>query len=331
MRFEIVKSTKEIPSDWDMLTEFYFQKIEFLRHIEIYNPCNQRYYLCYQDNILLAAATVYTIRLNLLTFLKIKSPIKMHIIGVPCSVSSQGIIGDSDGIIALKSYIFQREKGFVLALNLQVNTENCNHASGTTLPTIVMQNRFESWEIYLSALRSDYRRRLNHITHAETGLQIKTMKCSEFSDEMYKQYLQVFQRSKAKLEKLSYDFFKYLPESFKLNVCLLNSNVLGWNITICEGDIHYFFLGGIDYHYNNDNSTYLRLLANIVKEGIENKAAYIELGQTAEIPKMRMGGERIDLKMEARHSNLIFNRILYYGKKLLEYNIDLPRFNVFRR
>lgn len=328
--FFIENTVAKLPEDWDSLAACYFQKKEFLHHCEKYNPCNQRYYMMYDNKALIACAVVYSIRLDLLTFLRIKSPLKMHIAGIPCSVSCPGIFGAEEAGEEIKKYIFEKEKGFVLALNLLQSSKTKNIASGNTLPTIILKNNFASWEDYTGALRADYRRRLKHILSNE-AIKINRNNCSHFTEEMYTQYLSVHGKSKDKLEKLTFDFFKNLPECFCLWTCLNEDKLIGWDITVYENSVYYFFLGGIDYHYNKENSTYFRLLLNIIEDAISLKAEYVDLGQTAEIPKMRIGGLPEKRYMEARHSNKLFNVLINKFEGSLEYRRKLETVHVFKQ
>ena len=329
IKFSIVMSADSLPEKWNQLAVHYFQRIPFLQYLEQYNPCKQRYYMMYQNDDLQACAVIYTLPLDLLTFARIKSPVKMHIVGVPCSVSSPGIFGEPEAIKLLKPYIAQREKGLLLLLNLDKKPVETKNATGNTLPTIVLENRFASWQEYVDSLRADYRRRLLKIlSNKEISLETRTF--GQFTEQMYDQYLQVFKKSNAKLEKLNHDFFRNLPQPFRLTACLYKQQVIGWNITVHDGDYHYFFLGGIDYSYNREFSTYFQLLSNIIKDGIEQKAKYIDLGQTAEIPKMRMGGRKEARFMEAHHHFALINVLLKKGRKLLEYSRKVPPANVFK-
>jgi hypothetical protein len=314
-----IREAINIPPAWDALADNYFQQTRFLIHTEKYNPCNQRYYLLFDNGELVSAAIVYSLRLNLLTFLKIKSPIKIHIAGIPCSVSSPGIFGKTNAISDLRKYIYKNEKGLVLLLNLKeiISTKEC--ASGKTLPTIILQNHFKNRDAYVASLRSSYRRRLKIINQNNNDLKFEIKTCSDFTEQMYQQYIRVYQRSNEKLEKLNFEFFKNLPDDFKLTVCYNNYEVIGWNITLLTRHCFYFFLGGINYDYNKTHQTYFRLLAAIIDEGIKNKVEYIDLGQTAETPKMRFGGIPSARFMEAHHSNFVLNKILKISEKLLEY------------
>ncbi len=325
-----INTAFDLPENWDLLAENYFQKRKFLQHAETYNFCNQRYYLLKNDDIILASAIVYTLRLDIFTFLRIKSPLKMHIVGIPCSVSSQGIFGEKNKVKQLKEYILQSEKGFLLFLNLNEFPAENYIAKGKTLPTIVLKNQFDDWEHYVSSLRHAYRRRIKQLTEQNETLCFQKMKSNEFTELMYKQYLEVFYHSNDKLEKLTYVFFKNLPEEFILTVCLKNNVVLGWNLAVEDEKMYYFFLGGIDYEQNKQNSTYLRLLTQLVQDGIAQKTTYIELGQTAEIAKMRMGGKPEELYMQATHSNKMINFLLKKFAPLLDYKPKFEKTNAIK-
>ena len=57
---------------------------------------------------------------------------------------------------------------------------------------------------------------------------------------MYHQYIMVYERSNAKLERLEYRFFKYLPDEFKLTTATANGALVGWFITL-DADSKLFF------------------------------------------------------------------------------------------
>ncbi|NJK96957.1 MAG: GNAT family N-acetyltransferase [Bacteroidales bacterium] len=193
-----------------------------------------------------------------------------------------------------------------------------------------MQNRYQSWNEYYGTVRSNYRRRLNKILQAGKGFQFEKHACTEFTEEMHEQYLNVYKRSSDKLEKLSFGFFKNLPADFQLTVCRKNGKILGWDIALLHAETYYFFLGGIDYSLNKEEQIYLSLLTRLIEDGINSKAHYIDLGQTAEIAKMRMGGYPKPLYMEAHHSIKLFHKILSLCSPMLEYRRKLENTNAFK-
>jgi hypothetical protein len=147
---------------------------------------------------------------------------------------------------------------------------------------------------------------------------------------MYHLYLQVFDRSKAKLECLTFDFFYNLPSDFNLISAWISNRLVGWAITLLDKHTCYFFLGGLDYESNGTFEIYFRLLMEVVRSGIESGAKSIDLGQTAEIPKMRLGGTIVPLFLAVSHSNPIYRSLLRSTIGFLEYKRKIPDHHVFK-
>jgi hypothetical protein len=329
IKVEKIQTAYKLNNNWNSLCSNYFQTKEFLIYCEKYNYCTQRYYELYFNNKIECGLIMYSIRMDLLTYLKIKSPLKMNIVGIPASVSASGIMGNTVFFNNLKEFIYKNEKGFILFLNMESESDNQQVAKGRTLPSIIFQNIFNNWGEYIQSLKSNYRRRISQILKNDNITTLETTSCTNFKEINYNQYLQVYNKSDAKLEKLNFEFFKNLPDNFSLTNLKYENEIIGWNITTYYNNFLYFFLGGIEYKYNEKYNTYFRLLLNIIKEGIEKKVEFIDLGQTAETPKQRLGGEAKNLFMEAKHSKLIFNKILKLSQKSLSYKKKLEKTNAF--
>ena len=327
---EIVKTAAALPEDWNRISKDYFQTKEFLLHTEKYNFCRQRYYLLFQKSLLKVGAVIYSIRLDLFTYLAIKSPFTMHIVGVPCSVSSSGIIGEQKLFSILFEEVRKQEKGMFLMLNLDNSLPGAELIVGRTLPTMLFSNTFLSYAKYLSSIRAHYRRRLLKISEDFNEVEKKQLSCKDFTSEMHAQYMEVLKRSKGKLETLSQDFFQQLPPIFVLTAYTIKTQLLGWKITLLFGNKYYFFLGGIDYRLRLKFNTYFNLLLDVLNEGIESKAEVIDFGQTAEVPKMRLGCTLDEKNMLAYHSNPLFRKFLKVGKKALEYSTVVEEAHVFK-
>jgi hypothetical protein len=338
INYSIIKDAEDLPSSWDRIANSPFQQKKFLIHAQKYNYCNQRYYLLSQNGNLMCSAVVYTLKINFLNFLRIPSPIKMNIIGIPCSVSASGIIGDErsnkKSSYNLIKYIIEHEKGFLLNLNLNSEYIDNSWASGKTLPTIIFENRFKNWDDYLIAIKSRYRRRIKKFQTKLKGINISKSDCSCFSTKCHQLYLNVYEKSKDKLEELSAVFFKNLPQEYKLTVfckgLVKNAEPLGWFITIFDGSVLSFFLGGLDYYQNRKFSIYHNMLIEILKEGIELGANSIDFGQTAETSKLKIGGKLKHKYMIGYHSNRFINWVLKKAKGVLEYKYNMPQYHVFK-
>ncbi len=332
MDTEITEISKalDLPENWDCAAVDYFQTREFLDHTEKYNPCNQRYYLLYRNGIFETGVVVYTLKLDLLTYLSIPSPFRMKIAGIPCSVSASGIIGSYNYLHQIFRHIKIREKGLLLFLNLASELMEENVISGKTLPTIILANHFRSWEDYMLSMRANYRRRIRQLSFPFSEIHKKQVACSRFDGRMYDQYLGVLKRSKGKLETLSLDFFQKLPSCFNLTAFYSTEKLIGWYISSSFNEKFYFFLGGVDYIVNRQFNTYFNILLNVVREGIEKGASIIDLGQTAEIPKIRLGGNLVEKTMGGYHSNPIMRKLMKAGKSLLEYSTVVQETHVFK-
>jgi hypothetical protein len=254
----------------------------------------------------------------------------MQIVGIPCSVSRPGLIGTALAARNLLDHIREQERGFLLVLNLErPELIPDGFAAVKTLPTVAMVPPVRSWDQYLSSMRADYRRRVNKILARSTGLKIQVCPCEKFSREHHDLYLQVWGRSDAKLEKLTLGFFKGLPSEFRMITAHHGEDLAGWAIILETTDGLDFFLGGIQYRRNHEQAVYLRLLLEIVRIGIETEASSIDLGQTAEIPKMRLGAICHTLHMGATHSNPVFRFLLQRVAGLLEYRRQVSGHHVF--
>jgi hypothetical protein len=326
-----VERAEELPEQWDALTADYYQTREFLIHCQAYNPCRQRYYLSSESGSLRAGAVVYTIRLDLFTYRGISSPVTTQIIGIPASVSSAGITGDPAFRGEFLTRILAYEPGLVACLNLDGIPPGSPMFPGRTWPNIVLANRFSSWEEYISALRSDYRRRLMRVLAESSGFDIQRSSCRGFTNEMHCLYLNVFSRSEGKLERLDASFFQNLPASFCLTTYGARGTVRGWTITARDKDRNrfYFFLGGQEYT-SDPKTLYLVKLLDIIRMGIGLGSSTIDLGQSAEIPKMRLGGQPREKYMLAYHHRPLQKSLLRAGMGALSYRKHFPETHVFR-
>jgi len=305
----------ELPPAWDALAGSFFRSRAFLEHCERHNPCHQRYYGLWRKDELVAGAIAYDLTLDLLTYLgtgrrdaaragaaptdggpaaaaqrrQLRSPLRMTVIGVPCSVAWPGLLGAPKHSNPLLAAVLERERGLVLGLNTAPRPTITGLVQGPTLPTVVLEHELSSFDDYLAALRSDYRRRYRRIATAMAGAQRIVGPCSKLTERGYRLYLGAFERSDAKLEKLSHGFFTALPAPFQLTRYELRGALLGWHISAVEPGRTTFFMGGVDQDLNERYRVYFNLLFDVIRQGIEAGCTTIDLGQTAEVPKLRTG------------------------------------------
>jgi hypothetical protein len=327
--WERIARVEDLPATWDALAGSPFQRREFLAHCERENPCGQRYHLLRRGGEIEAGAVVYSLRIDLFAFLGVKSPLSMRVVGIPCSVSSSGLLGEPEAQRRLLRRVLDAERGMVLVLNVEGAPEDLPVAVGRTFPDVVLENRFRSFDQYRHALRAPYRRRLDEIVRREAELAIETGPCIRFTEEMHRMYLEVLRRSEGRLEQLTAQFFRTLPPAFRLTTFHRTGRLRGWIITVADVDRFWFFLGGQDYD-EDPRALYLVKLLAVLRQGIASGARTIVLGQTAEVPKLRLGGACRERTMLGWHHRPLMRGLLRVGGAALSYRRRPPPARVFR-
>lgn len=324
-------SATDLPENWDRLTDSYFQHRSFLLHCEQFNPCQQRYYLAFDQDQLIGGAIVYTLRIDLFTFSKTKSPIKMQVIGIPASVSASGLIGDPNVQEALIEQLKLEERGLLLGVNLSPELQLPFVIQVPILPNLEMPLTLSSWSDYLSGLRAPYRRRALRIREKFKAVTFSVTDCSTFTKDHHNLYLQIMKRTPNKLETLSEAFFQQLPSRFRLTSYFDKNELLCWHITCQDKHRLYFFFGGNNYAQNEKFDSYFNLLFGILEIAFEKGCTYLDLGQTAEIPKMRLGGQLIPKQMFLFHRNKLIFWLINQFKYYIGYRAAFPEVHVFKQ
>lgn len=331
MKIVIKKSARELDPNWDVLCDSIYQKEKFLVHLEKYNDCDQRYYLGYNGNGLEAGGVVYSLKVNVLTFAKYRLTLPMTIIGIPASVDAQGIVGNRNYYEELVNEILKNESGLILCLNYNSSLNIKSSIEMQTLPTMMHNCYSSTWEIYLQSLRHNYRRRVMKAEKKFNGIFINKTQCSEFSNEHYQLYLNIMNRTKTRLETLQKDFFVNLSTEYKLHSFYSGNELITWHITISSDGIYYFMFGGIDYSLRDRFDSYFNNLIHILKEASILKSKSINLGQTAEVSKNRLGAKPIEKKMFIYHNNPLIRLLFRSSKNLLGYRLKPSMVNIYKR
>jgi hypothetical protein len=139
----------------------------------------------------------------------------------------------------------------------------------------------------------------------------------------------VMEKSKTKLETLNLELFRNLPEKFMLTTHYASGNMLAWHICTCDNETLFFFMGGLNYKFRDQYQSYQNNLISILRFAFANNFKRIDLGQTAEIAKMKIGGVEDERGMFLYHKKAYLVFILRMIRKLLEYSIVRERFHVF--
>lgn len=322
------KSAVDLPKEWD---GFVAGNIYMSRHIllsmERVSPYKPKYYMQVNDkNEPTACFISFEKKHNLFTFVSwLYLPVKINFIYLLLSANASGIKFIEDIGPMLNTI-----KGLKIILNTKKQENLSFFVQGVYLPSITLINRWDTLDEYLNSLRSSYRHRYNRALKLGSGIKKRILKNNneEFTEEMYRLYEQVYNKSKYKLEKLELDFFK---NNFSKVVVLEVDGDPQAFVQLIEADDKLIFeFGGFNYKLNHRYDLYLNMLLTIVEYGINHKFKYIDFGQTAEDAKMKLGCYMESRHMLISHSNKLINYILKASINFISYKQKIYNFNVFK-
>lgn len=272
------------------------------------------------------ASCEYMKKLNVFSFGRLMLNIPFTVIAPPVSIDKSGFCGNVNSLIA----DYKCRKGLFLMLNLKAVEVDIKSkvAIGKTLPSCIFKNRFKDFDSYLKALRSNYRRRIKIAIEKGDNLKINSIKNCDFDDKLYNLYLQVLEHSDFPLEKLPITFF----QNCGCNIDVFNIDSKPMAFVMYEEDSKdmNFIFGGMDYSFRDKYDLYYNMLIYLIKIGIEHEVKLINLGQTAESTKCRIGCTLEERYMVAFSGNRFLNNMLCTFAPLLENNSKKCEYNVFK-
>ena len=303
--FVVYESITQLPEIWDEVVEGnIFLKLSMLTYLEVVNPCGQRYYLDSDNGI---AFVSYKLKLDLFTFSsKLRLQVPVNIIGIPMSVSNCGYhVASEEALTELYRYVKDLKGLYVI-----LNSENeLPLPSGNTLPTCKLDIKWHNFEEYLEAMRSNYRYRVNKAMRKFSDIEVKEMKNNScFDDSLYNLYLEVHENSKEKLERLPIGFFKTFPS--KIFQFKLRGEPVAFVQLMEDKEKLIFLFGGFKHSVNLEYDIYINILLFIINQGITGGFKHIDLGQTSEETKLKLGAVLHKKNMFVYHSNPVFNFII---------------------
>jgi len=327
MKWRIINSAQELPGQWDGLAgDNIFLKRCFLKHLETVNPCQQTYNLLAESGRLKAVYIDYRLKLDIFTYSFLRLKIPVTIMGIPCSVSKQGFSVEPGFERQLWEH-FRAKKGAKLILN---TGQDLPAKRGITLPACKMEIRWSNFSQYLESLRSPYRYRIKKAQEKWQDVTVDFLEPALFDAELYRLYEGVFNNSRVKLEKLKLGFFQQMPLPSVLIKASFQGQKLGFVQLVENGRELIFLFIGLNYELNRTFDIYLNLLLEIIRFAIDNGFKIIDLGQTAEETKLKLGSKLIKKGMYISHSNPLLDKLANQNINLFSYKMPSFNFHVFK-
>ena len=133
--------------------------------------------------------------------------------------------------------------------------------------------------------------------------------------KLYDLYTQVERRAQVRFGVFGPGYLPALaemmgPTRFRCSVIRKASSVLGFSMVLKDGDTAVAHVVGFDYEANKEAPVYLRLLHQVIADGLSLGCREIHLGRTALEPKARLGALPTDTDIWIKHSSPMINRIV---------------------
>lgn len=285
------------------------------------NPLRQEYYYI-ERGADYAFFILYHNHLNIFTLGKKELFMNVKTVGFPCSLSDSGYV--TNNLSFMIDYI-RTMKGGKLILNVTNPVRVKGVVLGETLPTCVLTLEKGTLEEYVKSLRSNYRRRIALAKKRCADIEMKQI--TDDSVDIHRLYLNTYEKSEYKLERLEKGFFDRV-DADKL-VFFRNNKPVGFVLLKKNGDRLTFMLCGMDYAKPTVD-LYYYMLFHIVAFAYENDCRVIDLGQTSEHTKLRFGAELDKRYFYAVHSNFFLNLFARLTKPLLEYRYSFPDYKAVK-
>ena len=179
--------------------------------------------------------------------------------------------------------------------------------------TVVVDLPFRDFDEYLGSMRSQYRRRAKKTLAASSHLHVEHL--TDFgreAQEIARLWRLVYERAdELKREILGVPYFRAVAELEYVSVLALrrdDGSLASYALLLDDRPRLHFLYTGFREEAGREEAAYFRLLYEIVRFGIEQGYASVNLGLTTLEPKLDVGGVPVPLYGWIRHRNALLQR-----------------------
>jgi len=205
----------------------------------------------------------------------------------------------------------------------------------------VFDTIFNSFDEYCEALKSRYRNKIRHSMRklSAAGAQVQVLTdpgeiLSRYTEEVHQLYLAVVAKAEFKLEVLTIEFFRELVRQFPARVELVvierEGRIVAFNWTFRTQIAYHFLFAGVDYRLNRQLDLYFNIMFAAFAAGLRTGLGKIEVGQTADEFKARLGCTQRRLYAFARGTRWDTACLIRYGQRFFLPMRAAPSFNIFK-
>ena len=181
-------------------------------------------------------------------------------------------------------------------------------------PTVVLQLPYSSFDEYLDAMRSQYRRRARKVIEQSSHLEpVALHDFAEPAQELARLWHLVWSRAKElKREVLPAAFFEAASALDYVTVLALrrpDGSIASYALLLEDRPWLHFLYTGFEREAGEQEGAYFRLIYEIARYAIENHFPSVNLGMTTIEPKLDAGGTVVPLLAWVRHRRPLLHRV----------------------
>lgn len=194
-----------------------------------------------------------------------------------------------------------------------------------SFPNVRLELPFTSMEEYLKSLshntRKDIKRKIKH-TLSQKHIEIKILDTvRDHIEEIYRLYLNNYNASHVRFEKLTKDFFlnisRFLPQQTKYFLYFIEDHLVAFNLCLVSGNTLIDKFIGFDYKIARQYNLYFYTWYTNVEWCLKNDIGCYQVGQTDYGPKIQLGGKLIPMFAYLKHRNPLLNNLFKQLAKIL--------------
>lgn len=322
------KFAQELPIEWDLLAnDNYALKRSFLQTLQELNYCPMEFHLFTEQGEVDSIVVTFRIRMNLAQYSPLYYPVNATMVHIPVSITRPALVIGDRTKQEVESFLSSIQ-GYMVQLNCPTSDPWAQMAIGPMSSQLRLPIHWKSLDEYMENLRSPYRRRYRLAKKRGKKLEFRFLTSNkEFTHAHYQYYLHVNRKSRIRIETLPIEYFQ--SSIGKILECRFDNKPVGFMQLIENNrELVWAFVG---YHakYNSDLDIYHNMLLQTLDYAIQNQFQVLEMGQTAEDAKLKLGAKPVPLWVMAKHSNPIMNRIMKWTMPFLSNRKKLPSYHVF--
>lgn len=192
-------------------------------------------------------------------------------------------------------------------------------------PAVELDIDFKSFDEHVASLSKSTRkdlkrkfRKINALTELKMEVRNEVEGCL---DEIYNLYLNTFEKSTVKFEKVTKEFFRDISKNMagdtKYFLWRYNGKLVAFDLCVASGDLLVDEYIGLDYDVAYENHLYFVTFRDIVNWCIENGIRKYRSGALNYDPKKRLDFKFLPQYVHAKHSNPLVNLFLRMASPFL--------------